>query len=897
MDDVQRLVVSLEARLDKYEKDMARAGKATNDNYRRMERRTKQFADNTEQMTGKAAQSLAKTFEKMFAPFLRGGAVFAGVAGAAVAVKEIADSIAEVDREARKAGVSAKTWQQWQYVATATGASVDGVTDALKELNIRANEFALTGKGSGAEWFARLGYTAEEVGRKLQDPNRFLDEIIAKLQRLDSGSQTRALDELFGGTGAEQLAKVLGLSVQQIQKLRSEAATYSNEEIEAARKIDSEWDKLWHNVTIYAKKAAIEGVSYAQQIAEAIRGLNPNYGKADPYAGVPKPESLDLVMARDRLAGLKKSRDNILKQIGDTEAGPDWFGKSTEISELKGTLSALEDQISDTEEQIIDLGGGSDQLKQALKELSAMTQRAGGAFDGTASQASSFKSALEDLKKLVPGLKAELDELGKLDAIDAAFRKAVGSAQTMGEVLRAVDIANRAKTITRFGAHDNILDLIGAAEGTDKGRGYNETLGYGAFTGGAVNLTGMTLNEVLALQKRMLADPNNTYNSSAVGRYQIVRSTLQDAMKDLGLTGDRLFNEDTQDEVARYLLRRRGNDPTGLRNEWEGLRNVDDATIRQTYSNTPVGAQKLAPTEGQQRQTDLLKQQTEARKRLNDTIEQGLDRARFEQSLTGVSADQRRIELELYDRIAEAKRSGVTLTDDEIRKMRDKITLTDQLNVKNREAVQSEDALHQAGHAFAQTFTSSLSGLLTGTMSVNDAVRNLTNSLIDAALQAALLGQGPLASLFGTAASGGLFGLLGFADGGYTGQGGKYQPAGVVHRGEYVMSKRATERLGVGNLDILHRSALRGYADGGHVGERAVATVSRTLHGSNDNAPAPAVQINAPITVNGSAGTPEQNQDLAKRMAKQVEGTVRGVVADEMRKQMRPGNMLRSKAI
>lgn len=55
-------------------------------------------------------------------------------------------------------------------------------------------------------------------------------------------------------------------------------------------------------------------------------------------------------------------------------------------------------------------------------------------------------------------------------------------------------------------------------------------------------------------------------------------------------------------------------------------------------------------------------------------------------------------------------------------------------------------------------------------------------------------------------------------------------------------------------------------------------------------------QISAPITVNGSAGTPEQNADLAKQMARQLEGTMRGVVADEMRKQARPGNFLNTRA-
>jgi hypothetical protein len=62
-----------------------------------------------------------------------------------------------------------------------------------------------------------------------------------------------------------------------------------------------------------------------------------------------------------------------------------------------------------------------------------------------------------------------------------------------------------------------LLDLIGFTEGTDKGRGYNETLAYGALTGGPVDLVGMTLDQVDALQTRMLAHPDNRWNSSAAG--------------------------------------------------------------------------------------------------------------------------------------------------------------------------------------------------------------------------------------------------------------------------------------------------------------------------------------------------------------------------------------------
>ena len=51
-----------------------------------------------------------------------------------------------------------------------------------------------------------------------------------------------------------------------------------------------------------------------------------------------------------------------------------------------------------------------------------------------------------------------------------------------------------------------------------------------------------------------------------------------------------------------------------------------------------------------------------------------------------------------------------------------------------------------------------------------------------------------------------------FATGGYTGDGGKYQPAGIVHAGEYVINAESTKKLG---LPLLNR--LNGYSSGGIV--------------------------------------------------------------------------------
>jgi hypothetical protein len=65
--------------------------------------------------------------------------------------------------------------------------------------------------------------------------------------------------------------------------------------------------------------------------------------------------------------------------------------------------------------------------------------------------------------------------------------------------------------------------------------------------------------------------------------------------------------------------------------------------------------------------------------------------------------------------------------------------------------------------------------------------------------------------------------MRGFSDGGYTGPGGKYEPAGVVHRGEYVLPQEVVRAIGVDRLDILrdmYTSAAPGrgrYATGGLV--------------------------------------------------------------------------------
>ncbi|MDB5541233.1 MAG: double-strand break repair rad50 ATPase, partial [Devosia sp.] len=90
---------------------------------------------------------------------------------------------------------------------------------------------------------------------------------------------------------------------------------------------------------------------------------------------------------------------------------------------------------------------------------------------------------------------------------------------------------------------------------------------------------------------------------------------------------------------------------------------------------------------------------------------------------------------------------------------------------------------------------------------------------------------------------GSIFPGTGFADGGYTGAGGKYAPAGVVHRGEFVFDAESVRRLGVNNLE-----RIRGFAAGGFVGHAPALP-----HADNDAASGGVVVNYAPV-IHGTGG-------------------------------------------
>lgn len=112
-------------------------------------------------------------------------------------------------------------------------------------------------------------------------------------------------------------------------------------------------------------------------------------------------------------------------------------------------------------------------------------------------------------------------------------------------------------------------------------------------------------------------------------------------------------------------------------------------------------------------------------------------------------------------------------------------------------------------------------------------------------------------------------GLVGFDGGGFTGLGGKYSPAGIVHKGEYVLTKEATSRIGLDYLNYLNYGNAfrgRGFANGGAVGAVNSLT-SSYAHISNQRSP----NVNVKVINNGA---PVQAEVETKQNGEQLEITL-----------------------
>ncbi|AGC36057.1 tail length tape measure protein [Rhizobium phage RHEph10] len=239
--------------------------------------------------------------------------------------------------------------------------------------------------------------------------------------------------------------------------------------------------------------------------------------------------------------------------------------------------------------------------------------------------------------------------------------------------------------------------------------------------------------------------------------------------------------------------------------------------------------------------------------------------------------------------------------------IRQKYAAQDPMSAQMREWSDLQGNLAKASTQWTDSLADGLAGLVTGTgdlKSMMQSLQQIAQQIVSMFIKKMMSGM-----MSGKTGAGGMGGKASKGAKGASGAGGKAAKAtvGMAHTG--AMLGQGVSMSRVVNPNVF-KNARKFHSGANKIGGRRllpgeVPIIAKKDEGiftkeqmaamgnqMSSGGGSQTISINAPVTVNANGGTPEQNADLAKQIGAQMEGTMRGVVIDEISRQMRPGNML-----
>ncbi|AZO77474.1 MULTISPECIES: hypothetical protein [unclassified Bosea (in: a-proteobacteria)] len=387
-----------------------------------------------------------------------------------------------------------------------------------------------------------------------------------------------------------------------------------------------------------------------------------------------------------------------------------------------------------------------------------------------------------------------------------------------------------------------------------------------AIIGAAQGLSGLLSQVGTYLEK---VDEANRKNSQSADR-----AAMRDRARDmaLGNSGGRDVIDQARTAAARearalFVASEKDRSVTTALPPSRPTRNYMGSDVTRNPGKPSGGGSGGGKSEEEQR-TEQVQRYIEALERTNRVLA-------AEEATLGRSKAERAAAIELA-------RIG-TVTDEA---QKQKIIEIVGANERYRESIertkQAQKDLNEAGKYFGSAAVDALEDLVINGGRAGDVMKRLIASLAKAAIQAALLGEGPLAGIFGTkgvgGSLGGLFGLFGggvkAASGGYIsgpGTGRSDSISARLSNGEYVINARATKQNRA-LLDAINSGKIPRFADGGLVGRvPTIPAASRTQGGMR-------VVVNNTVSDQVQA-TPQQNRDGSMQI---IIEAIKGDIANDL---------------
>lgn len=706
----ERLVVSLEARIRDFERNFQRASQVANDNWRTIERRGEVGAKKIESTFSQAAEGISSKFRLM-------ATSAAGALTAALGVsklREYADEWTAAGSKIAAAGEEldnvAQRQSQLTDLANRSRTSLSSVVDLYSGLTRSTKEMGasqaqvLRATELISKAFSTSGATVEETKGAILQLNQALGS--GRLQ----GDELRSLLENAPSL-ARLIAKEFGVALGELKQLGSDGKLTSDRVFKAilngAAEIEAEfakttptiaqsWTILTNSLQRYVGETD-QAVGASKLVSGALKGMADHIDVVAP-AAFSLATGLAAAFAGGPVVG------------GITAATVALVGFSDKIHPIPGELASLADYAGVAWTLIKDKGGEAatylqQQFAAAADHISAALQSVGG-------------SGMGDLLAAVKVLGNSI-----IAAFDIAASTIKISFMSIGPTI--------AETMTNAVNH-TIADIEAMA---------NKVIE-------AVNRIAKAFGQVGQISKIELGRVGNTFAGSSEQAGKAIGKAIRDAI-----------GKDYIGDIGHGLqqLRERANEAARKRQEAARPKPHDDGSL-----DAPLKPGK-DPEEAKKAEEAKKEAEAKAKKQIEDydkivaKAREFIETQEIERQALSMDAQAASALKHEHEMLNQAKEHGIELTD----KQKDQIHQLASDMASAEEATKSfkdtQEQLKQFGDTISGELTSALEGLVTGSTKLEDVWKRLALLFAKMALEAVLLGKGPLAGLFGIK-DGGLLG-------------------------------------------------------------------------------------------------------------------------------------------
>ncbi|WP_139905613.1 phage tail tape measure protein [Clostridium thermarum] len=206
------------------------------------------------------------------------GATAGLVTGLSKATIETAKHAKEIQNVSQTSGMSIESYQEWDYVLSNFGHSMEQASGDLANFAEKIMD-AANGTGEGAEMFGKLGIKVTENNGKLKTQEKLFDEVITKLQSMKNETERNAIASALLSTTGEKLIPILNMTGQEVDALKQKAH-------DMGYVMDSEvvksFSKLDDSLKIFDKQKEAFKNSVAEVMLPVLTGLFEMLNKIDP---------------------------------------------------------------------------------------------------------------------------------------------------------------------------------------------------------------------------------------------------------------------------------------------------------------------------------------------------------------------------------------------------------------------------------------------------------------------------------------------------------------------------------------------------------------------------------------------------------------------------------------